>query len=596
MSMGPGRDLLDDGQSLAVRRFRGRLLGGLGLVPVKAKRALVLGCGDGSEAAFLAALGYKVDAYDLQPHPAWAAVLAAHKGRVRFRTADVAALGALKQPYDLVLQKDMLHHVPDPASVLRHMKRLTKPGGRLIVLECNRLNPISYLHLTLLKGHEHFTPWRLRALLDEAGLQDAVISRREARVWPVESDGFQGVMDKVQDLVERVPGLRELAVYNIADWVRPIWAGSNLAGEGLRTLVRPGGWRVSWIELLLLVAVLALIAGRIPHRQTPVTKAQVSVPGGVAASLTGTTAVMTPMSAGKGTAAWGRPVTLRLMSKFKVNGQFTDMRVGPDDTVYLVGKDGVEAYRNGRPWKSLDLKLGGKGRSIELLGDSIFITQAEVGHIHKVKADLSSAQTIVVKDARFMHGIGHVNGELYVADVVHHWIYRLSPKGVLLGTIKSQEPNRIGLRFVVSIQQVPGSRKFVVVDHLSRVIGEWSGSGEQLRTWSGPWGELSSERIAFSHGNLYVNAVKERSLYIGDLQGRPVAYCQNVSDGTWLDEPTMISASPDGYLYIANKGEVLKLFPYGRPRPTPTPTPSPAFDAPSTGEGQPITSTTEAAL
>lgn len=255
-----GRDLLGTGMSLAVRRFRARLLGGLGLQPVRGKRALVLGCGDGAEADFLADLGYRVEAHDLEPHPAWGAIAARHRPKVRFRTADVAGLARLKGAYDLVLQKDMLHHVPDPAAVLAQMKRLTKAGGRLIALECNRLNPISYLHLTLLKGHEHFTPWRLRKLLHQAGLQDAVISRREARVWPVESERFQDLMDRVQDAVEKVPGVRGLAVYQVASWeraLRDVRAPSEARLPPRLLRLSSGRW--AWPALQALLLALAAV-------------------------------------------------------------------------------------------------------------------------------------------------------------------------------------------------------------------------------------------------------------------------------------------------------------------------------------------------
>ena len=216
-----GRDLLEDqGTSLAVQRYRDRLLGALGLEQGRGRTALDLGCGDGMEAAWLAERGWKVEAYDLEPHPRWPALSRQHKGRIRFATADAERLDKLKKPYALVFQKDMLHHVPDPAAVLRNMKRLTAPGGTAVVLECNRMNPVFYLHLTLMKGHQHFTRARLNALMDEAGLQGRTLKLIEARVWPVESPALQDAAERLQDLAQALPTWRPFICYHAALWRR----------------------------------------------------------------------------------------------------------------------------------------------------------------------------------------------------------------------------------------------------------------------------------------------------------------------------------------------------------------------------------------
>ncbi|MES2201159.1 MAG: class I SAM-dependent methyltransferase [candidate division FCPU426 bacterium] len=216
---GLGRDFLtEEGPTLAVRRYRDRLLGRLGLEAGKGRRALDLGCGDGMEAVWLAERGWKVEAFDLESHPRWQRLAKESKGRIRFATADAAQLGSLKKPYDLVFQKDMLHHVPDPEAVLRAMKRLTAPGGTAVVLECNRLNPIFYGHLTLMRGHQHFTLPRLRALLQTAGMGSYSLKRIEARVWPLESLGFQNLMERMQDLAEALPFWRPFICYHAALW------------------------------------------------------------------------------------------------------------------------------------------------------------------------------------------------------------------------------------------------------------------------------------------------------------------------------------------------------------------------------------------
>jgi SAM-dependent methyltransferase len=180
-----------------------------------------VGCGDGLEAVELLERGWRVDAVDLEAHPRWKALAKAYKGRLRFRIASDKELARWKGSYALVFQKDVLHHVPDPAALLSSLKRLTAPGGTLWTLECNRRNPVSYVHLTLWGGHQHFTAARLRALAEGAGLDGYSLRSREARVWPVESAAFQDAVDRLQDLFEALPFWRPFAVYHLLRWRKP---------------------------------------------------------------------------------------------------------------------------------------------------------------------------------------------------------------------------------------------------------------------------------------------------------------------------------------------------------------------------------------
>lgn len=216
-----GRELIGSGDSMAVERFRQRLLGALEIEDGRGRVALDLGCGDGLEAVYLARRGWKVEALDLESHPKWAELERLFKGRLQFRKADAAALGKIRTRYDLIFEKDMLHHVPEPAAVLKAMRRLLKPGGRLWIVECNRFNPIFYLHLTLWGGHQHFSRRHLRQLMDGADMKGWDLSLKEARVWPLESIKFQDLMDRAQDVMERLPFLRPFLCYHLATWVAP---------------------------------------------------------------------------------------------------------------------------------------------------------------------------------------------------------------------------------------------------------------------------------------------------------------------------------------------------------------------------------------
>jgi SAM-dependent methyltransferase len=196
-----------------------RLLGRLGLASGDGLSVLDAGCGDGLVSAWLAAHGWKVHAEDREAHPAWPALAKAARGRLSFTRRDAGARA--KGAYDLVLTKDMLHHADDPVAALTALKARVKPGGRLLVVECNRLNPVFYVHLTLMEGHQHFTRSRLLALLAAAGLDPVRLDLVEARVWPLGGRAWQDAFDRLQDLAEAVPPWRPFICYHAASWTRP---------------------------------------------------------------------------------------------------------------------------------------------------------------------------------------------------------------------------------------------------------------------------------------------------------------------------------------------------------------------------------------
>jgi SAM-dependent methyltransferase len=206
----------------AVAAYRDRLMSKLALPSVRVSqglRALDLGCGEGHEALALAGLGYRVEACDLEPRAAWSSN--ARAGRVRFFTGDAEKVKRPSNRFDLVYEKDMLHHALDPVAALREMARLAKPGGKVLVVEANLWNPVFYLHLTLMEGHRHFSRRRLTKLVHEAGLEGASIKAVEVRVWPVNRRPVQRWLGLCQDFLEGLPFLRPFLCYHLVEWHKP---------------------------------------------------------------------------------------------------------------------------------------------------------------------------------------------------------------------------------------------------------------------------------------------------------------------------------------------------------------------------------------
>lgn len=103
-------------------------------------RVLEIGCGLGTDGAQFAAAGANYTGIDLTD----AAVALARKKfelsglRGKFRVADAERLEFADDCFDLVYSHGVLHHTPDPASAVREIHRVLKPGGRAVVMLYHR--------------------------------------------------------------------------------------------------------------------------------------------------------------------------------------------------------------------------------------------------------------------------------------------------------------------------------------------------------------------------------------------------------------------------------------------------------------------------
>lgn len=117
--------------------------------------------------------------------------------------------------FDAVLERDALHHVSEPGRALREIRRVLRPDGLAVIVEANRWNPLFYVHMTRLHGHDHFGVAYLRGLL-AATFDDVSLTMVETRAYPFVGDGVMPAVRRWEDVVERTPGLRRLAAYVIA--------------------------------------------------------------------------------------------------------------------------------------------------------------------------------------------------------------------------------------------------------------------------------------------------------------------------------------------------------------------------------------------
>ena len=109
--------------------------------PFEGLRLLDIGCGGGLLSEPMARLGFSVTAVDAsERNIATASTHAAEQGlAIDFRCSTAEALlAAGEQPFDVILNMEVIEHVADPGDYLRSCARLLAPGGLMIVATLNR--------------------------------------------------------------------------------------------------------------------------------------------------------------------------------------------------------------------------------------------------------------------------------------------------------------------------------------------------------------------------------------------------------------------------------------------------------------------------
>jgi SAM-dependent methyltransferase len=144
-------------------------------------RALDVGCGAGTFDTFVAGALGALEGADVST----AMVEEARRRNpgVEYHVADAKSLPSPDGAFDLVLAVCVLHHVPPPErhGVVAELRRVTRPGGLVVVMEHNPLNPLTRLAVARCSFDEDV------ALL---GLREARRRFRDVGLRPVEARYF----------------------------------------------------------------------------------------------------------------------------------------------------------------------------------------------------------------------------------------------------------------------------------------------------------------------------------------------------------------------------------------------------------------------
>jgi len=195
-----------------------RLLAAAALDGEPGRRILDVGCGTGEYTREIARrTGATVVALDVAPL-LLARARATMPANVRLVAGDIEALPFPSGAFDAVVGNAVLHHLRLDRAI-RELRRLLRPGGRFCFAEPNILNPQVFLErrvrfigrwLENSPDEIAFTRWGLRRTLEGLGLVDVTI-RPFDFLYPLTPRSLLGVVERVGRVLERTPGVAEIA-------------------------------------------------------------------------------------------------------------------------------------------------------------------------------------------------------------------------------------------------------------------------------------------------------------------------------------------------------------------------------------------------
>jgi len=171
------------------------------LGPAASGRVLDVACGPGIVTAEVAAWAREVVAFDLTPEMLGKArerCERAGRHNVTFREGSATHLPFADDTFDGVVTRLSFHHFDDPARALAEMRRVTKPGGTLVVADVtsseDRQKSDLQNAIEILRdpSHTRMLPVsELMSLVKDAGL---TLERRETWDKPREFEEWMGIV------------------------------------------------------------------------------------------------------------------------------------------------------------------------------------------------------------------------------------------------------------------------------------------------------------------------------------------------------------------------------------------------------------------
>lgn len=183
-----------------------------GLKQFKSKTVLDLGCGDGEDSFEISKYAKKVIGIDIVKNPNWSK---RKKRNLQFKISEAEKLPFKDGSFDGLFLKDVIHHVDDIERILKEIKRVTTKDALIILIEGNRYNPLFFIHMTKMLGHEHLTQEDFKKLVLKY-FPDAKFIHFEAHFIPFLDERVFKVFILLERILDRLPFINKLLSYNVA--------------------------------------------------------------------------------------------------------------------------------------------------------------------------------------------------------------------------------------------------------------------------------------------------------------------------------------------------------------------------------------------
>jgi 2-polyprenyl-6-hydroxyphenyl methylase/3-demethylubiquinone-9 3-methyltransferase len=160
--------------------------------PFEGLRLLDIGCGGGLLSEPMARLGAEVVGVDAAAGNIPVARLHAEQSElaIDYRHGTAEALVAADERFDVVLNMEVVEHVPDPAAYLAACRELLRPGG---IMVCSTINRTPKAWLLAVVGAEHVLRWLPKGTHDWSRFvtpDELFALLRGAGLQPVDRKGF----------------------------------------------------------------------------------------------------------------------------------------------------------------------------------------------------------------------------------------------------------------------------------------------------------------------------------------------------------------------------------------------------------------------
>ncbi len=140
---------LDLGQRGWRAKTKGKLIALSLIKQIKNKKALDVGCREGTQSKFLEKKGYKVTSIDIKKKYEKGIIVDVNK-KLPFKN----------NSFDLIWCSEVIEHLNDPAKTIGEFRRILKPGGEMIITTPNSHSLVFLFGLLAKKlqrkDHKHF--------------------------------------------------------------------------------------------------------------------------------------------------------------------------------------------------------------------------------------------------------------------------------------------------------------------------------------------------------------------------------------------------------------------------------------------------------